>query len=235
MAKTYEYNGIQFTDPNVPIDGTCSVLKNFLQFGDDNIETEIGKMEKYALDVGRWVLSDVKEESQKAMEAIIQYINDREQFDIQFRQTLRQSVILQLYSFMELYLTQQCEVFQKEFQLPYGLKDLKGNGELDTIKIFYLKSMNIDMVSINKVRWDFIQNFKTLRNKIVHGQGKFSETSTYNKLVSFSNDKTYSLEKERETDNYRIVLQHDFVIKSIHEVSEFLKSLIPEDDLYKEG
>ncbi|OIQ19348.1 MAG: hypothetical protein BM557_06490 [Flavobacterium sp. MedPE-SWcel] len=216
-----------FNDSHLEIEGNAAILKSFLQFGEENIKREIERLENVMPDSVSFNMDTKKGESEVKtfIDNFIQYTYNRAQYDFHFKQRLRQSIIIQLYSFMELYLTKQCEMYSVGLEEGVRFKDIKGNNELEKFKDFYKNSIKLNIVELDQKRWGFIKNLKVLRNKITHSQGKFSDEDTHGKLRSLENKKTYSLIKENASESYRIELEKDYIIVCIDEVSKFLKDL----------
>jgi hypothetical protein len=218
----YTLDDLLLKEPYLEIEGNSNILKKFLELGEDNIEREVQRIKGNIPQAVTYNIEQGETETKNFISALINNIDEKTQYEVHIRQRLRQSIILQLYSFLEFYLTKQCFIYKDINSLNIGLENIKGDGDLDKIKKYYRNYINQD-ISSNITRWHFILNFKLLRNKIMHSQGKFTDLNTYNKLATHASKNTYSLIKENTSSYYRIEITDNFTVYCIDEVSEFLK------------
>lgn len=223
MGQVYDLNDL-LLDPFWEVDANSALLKKFIQFNEDNIQNEVKTLKEDLPKAVQYGMSDNVDVVKKFVGDTIMQVGKITEVNVFFRQRLRQSIIIQLYVFMESYLTKQCDIHWQANQNGKQLRYQDGQGELNKIKSYYKNSLGIDITKDNK-QWVFILNLKELRNKIAHSQGKFSDVKTYNKLLPLSGPASYSIIKENLTSSYSIQLQEKFIILCIDEVSDYLKRL----------
>ncbi|WP_157485840.1 hypothetical protein [Flavobacterium soli] len=149
-----------------------------------------------------------------------EYSNDIEK---QFVQRFRYSVIIQIYSFLEAELNKICQTIHENFDVKFRLSDLKGANDIDRVKLYLLKTLNHD---ISKIKlWKFVNDFRKIRNLIVHSDGIFTiNHNDYRSVVEFSKD-NFQINEINET----MVLMIDnpeFIVNSINSISRFLNHVI---------
>lgn len=106
-------------------------------------------------------------------------------YDKYYPNNLRYSILVQSYSFLEYYLKRICDHIYYANDLPFKVKDLNGNGDLEKSKIYLAKTCALDFGSFNP-EWVFINNVKEVRNAIAHSRGEFDiEDNKYKNLVNF--------------------------------------------------
>lgn len=107
--------------------------------------------------------------------------DDRDAFDIyeeeimnqqEYPRLLYNSMFLTIYSTLETEFNRICTLCKRIEGLKLGYKDLAGNNYLKQSKDYLTKVLNIDLVAANE-DWKNIQIYQTLRNSIVHKQGRF--------------------------------------------------------------
>src|SRR5574341_1154816 len=105
-----------------------------------------------------------------------------------FEDTLRQSFFVSLYSFFEHTFLDECRSRGNgDKSVRIGLSDLAGQNDIDKAKTYITKVLQLDFPS-NLQEWDEIQNYKTLRNCIVHARGRIDDmkaSSDQKKLRAF--------------------------------------------------
>lgn len=122
-----------------------------------------------------WIVSD-------------EYASKMHEIDNEFAQRYRESIIVQLFSFIEGSLVSSCKMY-------YSNKDIEDpsdnhfpeKGGLDDVKSFLKNNAGIELKLINK-ELDFFNNLRTLRNRIVHHKTSFftDDKKKINQLNSLS-------------------------------------------------
>ncbi len=149
-------------------------------------------------------------------------IEEMIEIDVEFVQRFRNSVIIQIFSFLEVELKKFCYYHAKTNNKEFTIDDLKGGTELEKAKKYLKKCANID-ITTDSANWQFIENIRKLRNKMVH-QNSILETkdNDYNSLVTFSKG-NFEL-KQLGLHGSEIILNDvNFIRKCLVEVQKFLK------------
>lgn len=111
----------------------------------------------------------------------------------------------------------------KYIKSAYSINDLKGNNDLDKIKKYLLKSMNIEITKFEL--WQFINSLRILRNKIVHENSTVQESDNeINNLKSFSSNR-FNLELDYPSETvYNINLNNEnFLSECLNNVGKFIR------------
>lgn len=137
-------------------------------------------------------------------------------------QVLRKSLFVSLFSFLENTLVEDCRArkhYDKEIVL--RLEDLTGKNDIDKVKVYWKKVLRMEFPS-DTPEWSAIQNYKSLRNCIVHAGGKvgsLKENGDREKLEKFIHA-TATLELMSHGD---IVVLKEFCDEALETIQRFLK------------
>jgi len=88
-----------------------------------------------------------------------------------------------LYSFFEAALVKECRN-RKSSETPLSFSDIAGQNDIDRAKTYLTKVVRIHFPS-DAPEWQEIQNYRMLRNCIVHNQGKMEEGARGQKLREY--------------------------------------------------
>ncbi len=148
------------------------------------------------------------------------------EIEIEFKHRFYCSLIIQLYSFLEIELKYLCGKHAKKNNIVCVIKDLEN---LDKIKK-YLKTVGVNLSKLPE--WSFINNFRILRNKIVHGQTMIEQTNKdYHGMKNFSVNNFSFKPADRwgvpeHEKVYEFILDNkDFIHLSINQIESFLVGL----------
>lgn len=152
------------------------------------------------------------------------------EFEVEFRSKFRNSFVVQLYSFLESELRTYCINHYEQNNKEYSVNDIKGNNDIDKIKKYLKNSASKDLAT-NKLLWEFINDFRKLRNKITHSEGVISKNDNdYNSLLKFSqkNFQLYPLTHNNNNEGKFIIVldKPNFIDKCIENVFQFIHEVI---------
>ncbi|WP_458627114.1 DUF6617 family protein [Winogradskyella sp. PC D3.3] len=133
----------------------------------------------------------------------------------------RNAQIIQLYSFFEDILKRGCDRYASYKKTDYKVEDLKGNNDIDKVKKFLKQSAKVDFSVLNP-EWSFIDNFRQVRNLVVHHKGIIKNNDTannsdrkFNNIKNFSNGR-FTLKPYVSSDNrFEIVFDNPEFFKEI--------------------
>lgn len=149
--------------------------------------------------------------------------NSVNEIEIEFIQRFRFSVIIQLYAFLETELNYYCEIHYLENDKEFRVNQLKGNSDLDKIKTYLIKSAKIDISESQY--WVFIDNFRKLRNCIVHSNGIILKNNgNFNSIREFSKEK-FDIEEYEENYVVRIT-EAKFIDLCFKNIESFLTAIV---------
>lgn len=201
--------------------------RDFIAFGESNIEKESQQLERQFEEFQ----DDVKSGKSKIDIQYLDYVENNyyDEFgkiDYDFRQNLRRSQIIMLYSFLESKLKEGCNSYAKAHNKKNTIGNLKGQSDLDKIKLFIKRSMGIKIDDLNP-EWNYLNNVRVVRNKIVHHNGLIKKSDKdFNKIEKFSKNH-FDLVLIDEPDNYLIELNHeDFLKEVISNISKLYHNII---------
>ncbi len=91
----------------------------------------------------------------------------------EFADMLRKSFFVTLYSFFESKLVQECRL-RKNNEIALTFDDIRAPDDIERVKKYFTKVLRSDFPS-NSPEWETIQNYRVVRNCIVHAQGRIDE------------------------------------------------------------
>lgn len=212
------------TGYDVNLTYSIHVLKSFLDFGERNMENEIELIKKTYnvnkdITLGANITDEMKDIGMNKLmdwyEELWGLTND------ELRSKLRQSVLIQLYSFMESFLFKQCDSHKVANNKEYSAKELRGNTDLEKVTMYYKRSAGVNMKQ--KKEYQFIDNFRRLRNSIVHKEGRLG-SDDLKVMQSFSKG-NFEINAKGD-ENYIILSNRIFIDICIDTVKSFLSQLI---------
>jgi len=135
-----------------------------------------------------------------------------------FIQNFRSSIVIQLFSFLEIELRKACERHQSKNNKDFGVNDLKGSNDIDKIKKYLTKSVGININDLSP-EWLFFNNLRKVRNVVVHHNSIIeSHKNDFNAINQFKNNR-FNLKERTFKDRFVIVFDTpeflDEVMKNI--------------------
>lgn len=205
-----------------------SILTSYLQFGESNIVREIELLREAYAKNPTLTLRLLKEDPDKYYEEEERiadwHYEEWHTITIEIGSRFRQSLIIQLYSFLEAHLYKQCEMHAIKYSKEYSVHDLRGNNDLDKVAMYMKNSAGIDIKQLSQ--WQFVNSFKQLRNILVHREGRIVDQNTYNKIKGFAKD-NFEIQQELGEFEYKIILSNrEFVEYCIEEIHAFLQQVV---------
>ena len=144
----------------------------------------------------------------------------------EFIQRFRQSILIQTFSYVENELRSICTAHSSATGSIYSVNDLKGSSDLDKIKKYLLKSMNIEISKF--IDWQFINSLRILRNKIVHENSTIQiSDNDYRNLSSFSTNRFQLKSNNPNPTFYNIKFESkDFIEECLIIIEKFIKDVM---------
>lgn len=147
--------------------------------------------------------------------------------DREFKIRFRESLVLQVYSFMEFELRKHCEVMKRMTEPDFSMDDLKGDSDLHKLKKYYKANFPKDKYDDNL--WQFVNNLRKVRNRIVHHNSIIRiDDKDYTSIKDFSKGNfTLKASNQLKVTTYLIILDKDeFVNLCIEKVKGFVFDLM---------
>jgi len=139
-----------------------------------------------------------------------------------FSNLLRQSYLVSLYSFMELWLIRECHIDSKHRDGGKSYKSIKEKG-IEKAKKYFADVMRNDFPFGTSQDWLWITNFRLLRDCIVHRHGSLTGFSDFEAdpiLNAFvQNESGLSL---FGVDNNQVLVEYEFCLKALKTVHRFM-------------
>ncbi len=141
----------------------------------------------------------------------------------EFENILLESFFVAIYGFLELQLMQRCRKLKQENKNgTLGVSDIRGEDTIDRAMKYLTKVQYINF-SIDKhlMEWEKIRNYGTLRNCIVHNEGRVDEgfeEKQRKKLIRFINQKNSGL----SISNEKITISKESCERAWKTIEEFL-------------
>ena len=204
---------------------SMETFKNYSEFIENSFENKVSGLHK-SFDR---TIRDIEKNKDHYEDDYKEHLKDsiiEEMYEIEkeFMQRFRNSLIMQLFSFLESELKHHCELHAINYKKEYSIDDLKGT-DLEKVKLYLKKSANKDLTKLEP-QWKFINDLKKLRNRIVHDNSMISEKhNDYKSIKAFS--KTNFTMKDCGHGDYLIILdQKKFINQCFDEVQKFLEKVI---------
>lgn len=198
-------------------------LHAFLKTLDKGLETNKQKVSKH-IDAVEIMLRGVTNDDDRRKEFISLRV-EAEQVK-GFTNLLRQSFLVSLYSFMELWLMRECYLSSQRNDSGKSYKATTGTG-IKKAKQYFKGTMKSDYPFGSSKDWTWIRKFQLLRDCIIHRQGSltgFSSFAVDSTLVKFiKNEQGLSL---FGTDNQQIFVEYDFCLKALQIVHRFMIEIL---------
>lgn len=145
------------------------------------------------------------------------------ELEIEFIQRFRFSIIIQLYVFLETELKKICDDYYVKNIKDSRAYKLNGKIDLQKMKTYLSNSVNIDISKSS--HWVFINNFRKLRNCIVHSNGLLLVNSqNFNSIKLFSED-NFEINKFKEIYSIRID-NPEFINLCFDNIENFLVQIV---------
>lgn len=116
--------------------------------------------------------AEYEEYYEPSPQEVAEQLRDRLNMIDDFANLLRSSFFVSLYSFLELRLIQECQS-RKSVHISLSLPDIRGRNDLDRIQKYFAKVLQVYFPD-DTTHWQEIQNYRVLRNCIVHNRGTLS-------------------------------------------------------------
>lgn len=201
--------------------------RDFIVFGESNIEIEGQRLNKEF----ETFQEELRKNKSKYHEQYIEHIQDNyidefTKINSDYIQNLRRSQIIMLFSFLESKLKEGCNSYAEAHNKEYTISNLKGQSDLDKIKLFIKRSMGMKIDDLNP-EWNYLNSVRVVRNKIVHHNGLIKKSDKdFNKIEKFSKNH-FDLVLIDEPDNYLIELnREDFLKEVISNISKLYHKII---------
>lgn len=140
----------------------------------------------------------------------------------QFQNLLRQSFFVALFSYFETKLVNECNE-RKPSNQALLLSDISGKDDLTKVRTYFRKVLKFPFPT-NTSGWQEIQNFRRIRNLIVHNKGKLS-TIKNDEIEKYLKDSPYLEIIEDE-----IFIKTGFCLHALKSFKSFLLKLTFESD-----
>lgn len=198
------------------LDLTLEPYKRYIKFTEDYLDNQAEDFQQKHLDSlanenESWTVSE-------------EYASKIHEVDNEFAQRFRESIIVQLFSFLEGALVSSCEMYysNRDMEGPDGY-DFPEKAGLDDAKSFLKKNAGIELKVINE-ELDFFCKLRTLRNRIVHHRTSFftDDNKKINQLKALSKGRFQMRSKD---DFMTIYFLYFDKTEFLFEIIEKIKSL----------
>lgn len=196
-------------------------FKNYLKLIEDNFNEQ-----KKAL-TDKYNLYKNSSENHKHFRSPLHMTFDQlHELEEEFVQRFRQSLIIQLFSYVESDLKSICTANSSATESTYSITDLKGHNDLDKIKRYLSKSMNIEIATFPL--WPFINSLRILRNKIVHENAIIQTKDNDFKNLSTFAENRFELKSQNPESAFRNIKlsERNFLDECIVNVEKFMREVM---------
>lgn len=208
------------------IELSFNTFKSYISLIEDNFENKI----KDSRVLAERALKKIDENNEKYDKDYENHLSDSVieqlyELEVEFINRFRSSIIIQLYSFLEVELKIFCEKHSKENHKEYSINDLKGSNEIDKIKKYLKQSANIDLSKLPE--WNFINNLRIIRNKIVHNESlvKLLIHEEFKDINDFSKN-NFTLQQHSDKEKKIVLDKKGFVGLCLKQLETFLVAIV---------
>ncbi|VXB71245.1 conserved hypothetical protein [Flavobacterium sp. 9R] len=139
------------------------------------------------------------------------------------------SIFISLFSLFEIHFTKlgkKCEQFEDK---TLKIKDLKGNSDIDTVRKYMNLVLNIETASAENQSWKELEDFKSIRNAIVHNENQLNKVNTtkIHSLKGIQKLKQHNI-KYSEQEVYFKINSSEFLIDFVNTSNHYSKILLNE-------
>lgn len=202
----------------------CDEFRNFVKFNEEHFQKEDKKLAKQYDTYKEVVVDKTDRETLEYVEFLKDDVIDKSQQLLNFEYRYRESVIIQLCSFLEIELKRFCKHYAHlnskidEYNNSFGST---GNN-VDSAEKFLSKHANIDLKE-DKELSTFIKHMLKLRHHIVHHGSLIHKKDRYFPSVNSLFKGNYSLRNKGYSDKFVIEIDNpDFLIKCVDNVERLL-------------
>lgn len=139
------------------------------------------------------------------------------------------SIFINFFSLFEIHLNKLGEICEKFDGNKIKIRDLKGEGIIDTTRKYFHLILKIDYASKDENLWKQIDEFKAIRNAIVHKENKLNlgKTQNLNSIKGFQKLKQHKAKIYGEQMKFEIT-NIDFIIEFKNTCENYLNNLTKE-------
>ncbi|KIA89913.1 hypothetical protein [Kaistella jeonii] len=153
-------------------------------------------------------------------------IDENMKFGSIFTNNFRSSFMSLVIMHLEHELNKICSFHQKRNSIPFGVKDLKGNSDLDKVNIYLTQTEHLPITSLKS--WSKIKDYQFVRNKFAHQKGEIalSSTSDVNKIKEIcKNYKGIKIEEKHKKIQINLI-SPELCTESLNDIFAFLGEII---------
>jgi len=155
---------------NIKLELSFSELASYHTMMEEFLDKELSRIEKHYEEIEKQEAQDMESEQQKQM--YLDTIGEDYQAVKSFHaHSFRASFLVHLFSILEYHLKVHCDYIADHIQSVYRMNDLREQSDIMRAKKFLEKSYGIDWSSLSP-EWSIISHLKTIRNSIVHFNGR---------------------------------------------------------------
>ncbi len=140
----------------------------------------------------------------------------------------RKSELISIYTLLENHLNVLCSVYEKHSNHSIKVKDLKGNGIIDTARKYLIKVIGINFPLNNE--WSEVKTIQRIRNLFVHNDGKLKGSEEEKRPIKSYIDSSPFLDLDQSE---RILIRKGFTEHCLDIFRSFFDDLFAEIDQFE--
>ena len=137
----------------------------------DSEENRLKKSIEIEAEIQKWSIDNIGKPIDEMQILPEDKIEDYNLYQYNFDYLLLNSLFISAFSLFEIHLKRLAKIAEKGFKSKIKLSDIKGNGEIDTIRKYLYLVHAIEEANSNTEEWKEFLEFKAIRNSIVHHGG----------------------------------------------------------------
>ncbi len=172
----------------------------------DSEENRIKKAKEIEAEIHQWSNNNTGKPFQEMEILTEDKIEDYNLYQYHFDYLLLNSLFISAFSLFEIHLKRLAKIAEKGFDSKIKLSDIKGNGEIDTIRKYLFLIHSIEKANGNTDEWKELQEFKAIRNSIVHQGSILNPDKNFKpqKVVGFKKLKEHNIWMNPDTIYFRL-------------------------------
>lgn len=156
---------------------------------------------------------------------VYEYLSSASEFKGHFPRLLRSSILVSIFSIIELCLNETCDSLKERNALPINYSELSADDRsIRRARKYLVKIAGVDFPNTNE--WQRILQYQTLRNGVVHNNGLLKYTSSNKGFIDSPNHPAlFFMGVLSKKDQKIIVLKKGFCEAMIVSVRDFFEQL----------
>ena len=172
----------------------------------DGEESRTSRLKEILSEFQKWSESNVGKEVEEVTMLPEGKMEEYNLYEYHFDYLLLNSLFISAFSLFEIHLKRLAKLAEQDSDSKVKLSDIKGNGEIDTIRKYLCIIHNITAADNNTNEWKEILEFKAIRNAIVHHGSvlNYEKRKNPDKIIGIKKIKEHNIWFSSESTYFRL-------------------------------